>query len=352
MPTNLLFLYTEISGYFMACAETLAQLSGAKVTVIRWEVNQEAPFQFHPQEGISLLNRNDFTDETLTAFCNDLKPACVYVAGRLDKGYLAVAKQLKKKGIPVLFGFDNHWTGSWRQQVASWLSPFMIQNRFTHAWIPGTPQYSFAEKLGFANDKILTGVYAGNIAPFLAAGAACVDSKKSNYPHTLLFCGRLVGAKGILELLQAFRALTPSQRGDWKLMLAGTGPIEINVSSGEPIELLGFIQPEKLPELVAQSGAFILPSQFEPWGVALHEFAAGGLPLIASSAVGAATSFLYEGKNGWTFPAGDTNKLKEVLATLFAAPDEKLAEMGKASRVLSLQISPETWAQTIMKLID
>ena len=47
------------------------------------------------------------------------------------------------------------------------------------------------------------------------------------------------------------------------------------------------MQPEDLLAFMSTGKAFVLPSTFEPWGVAVHEFAAAGYPLILSDAVGA-----------------------------------------------------------------
>lgn len=348
---HLLFLYTEISGYFLACAAALAREAGAQVTIVRWEVNAEAPFQFETPPGLRFVNRRDLDDAQLLALAQQLNPSLIYVAGRVDKGYLAVARALKPRGIPILFGFDNHWIGSLRQQVAAWLSPFLIRNRFTHAFIPGEPQMKFARKMGFSDNQILTGVYAGDIDPFLSASAAIEAHKAQAWPHRLLFCGRLVESKGVPELIAAFRSLSAAERGDWRLQLCGTGPLTLDLKPDEPIEATGFVQPAALPALVAGAGAFVLPSRFEPWGVALHECAAGGLPLIASTAVGASTAFLKEGINGWTFPAGDREALRRALAQLFSTADDKLIAMGAASRELSQQLSPRIWAQTLMKLL-
>ena len=44
----ILFLYTEIANYFLACVKELHK--SADVAIVRWAVNEEAPFsfEFHP----------------------------------------------------------------------------------------------------------------------------------------------------------------------------------------------------------------------------------------------------------------------------------------------------------------
>lgn len=115
---------------------------------------------------------------------------------------------------------------------------------------------------------------------------------------------------------------------------------------------MGFIQPENFGPIIENGGVFILPSHFEPWGVVLHEFASASFPLIASDAVGAATTFITEGDNGFIFKAGDKEGLKNQLKKIASLSDEKLLQMGKISRMKALTITPEKWSDTIMKLIN
>ena len=49
---RIVFLYTEIATYFLACIEKLAQQPNVDITVIRWPLNKEAPFDFSLSEQI------------------------------------------------------------------------------------------------------------------------------------------------------------------------------------------------------------------------------------------------------------------------------------------------------------
>ena len=100
-----------------------------------------------------------------------------------------------------------------------------------------------------------------------------------------------------------------------------------------------------------QTGVFVLPSLFEPWGVVLHEFAAMGFPLLASDRVGATEFFLKENKNGFTFKADDVNSLKEKLKQMMQLPTEQLNLMGDCSYQLAQNHTPKIWADNLMNLI-
>ena len=61
------------------------------------------------------------------------------------------------------------------------------------------------------------------------------------------------------------------------------------------------MQPEDLVRVIKNVGFFVLPSNFEPWGVVVHEFCAAGLPMLLSETVGSSSSFLINGHNGFLF---------------------------------------------------
>jgi len=89
----------------------------------------------------------------------------------------------------------------------------------------------------------------------------------------------------------------------------------------------------------------------EPWGVAVHEFAAAGFPLLLSDQVGAASAFLKKGQNGFSFKAGNVNGIIEAMKSITALSDEKIFSMGKVSAELALTITPQTWSETLFGLM-
>ena len=344
---KILFLYSEVAAYFLACAETLYTLYGCEVHIVRWPVNEEAPFRFREYQGVHFYERAEMDENEILNLFQKISPDLVYVSGWMDKTYLKVAGKIKHSGIPVVCGLDNHWRGDLRQRIATMISPFMLKSRFSHAFVPGRYQYEFARRLGFAPERILTGMYSADLAPFHQAFSKNQEEKKKNYSHNFLYVGRVIDIKGIAELCEAFWQLKEELDHDWTLTLVGKGDAVNPWLNKEGIVYHHFLQPEDLPSLSETAGCFVLPSRNEPWGVVLHEFAGAGLPLIASEKVGAASAFLKTGYNGYTHKAGDIFSLKEALKTIINTSDEKLLVMGERSYELSRQITPEIWASTL-----
>ena len=97
---------------------------------------------------------------------------------------------------------------------------------------------------------------------------------------------------------------------------------------------------------------FVLPSHKEPWGVVVHEMAASGLVLLCSDKIGAATSFLKEGENGFTFEHKNSESLYKALSKVTELEDSEILKMGNHSLKMAQKITPEKWAQTAIELID
>lgn len=344
---RILILYTELASYTLACINELAKRD-PEILIVRWPINKEAPFKFSFPDTVKVMDRDSLTSSELINLASDFRPHLCYVSGWLDKGYLNVAKVLRKT-IPVIVGFDNQWTGSIKQRIAGVLAFKKIKPYFSHAWVPGEPQVRFAKNLGFESDKILTGVYSADTELFEGIYHKGIEIKRQRYPHKLLYVGRYVEWKGVAELWKAFEA-TKANRRDWELICIGTGEMFDSRPEIEGVKHVGFVQPHELDKYICDAGAFILPSKFEPWGVVLHEYAAAGLPIISSAKVGAASDYLINNENGWQIDQVSVENISVVLSKLFETDDSTLLNMGKRSRELSKSNSPSKWADTLINI--
>ncbi len=346
---QIVFLYSEIATYFLACVEKLSLDTTIEITVIRWPVNKEAPFDFAFSSSISIYSRSDFkTDKQLVDFVNKLNPSVLYSSGWVDKGYLKVCKKYKNK-IPVIVGFDNQWNGNLKQQIARIISPFKILNHFSHCWVPGILQEEYALKLGFRKENILTGFYSCDFDFFNNQYLANKDEKEKNFPKKFIYVGRYYEFKGIKNLWQAFIELQDEQPNDWELWCLGIGDIQPVVHP--KIKHFGFVQPSELNNYIKDTGVFLLPSHFEPWGVVVHEFASAGFPIICSDKVGARTAFVENNYNGYIYESNDISALKVALMKIINSDNKTLFEMGEKSVEKAKQITPHIWAKQLISLL-
>ena len=103
-------------------------------------------------------------------------------------------------------------------------------------------------------------------------------------PPCVLFVGRLVHAKGVLEAVEAWRR----SGVELPLVLAGTGPLRDELralaegASGPPMEVLGWVGREEMSALYRRARALVLPSRWqEPFGMSGIEAFSFGVPVAA-----------------------------------------------------------------------
>lgn len=264
---KVVFLYTEIAGYFLACVEELAK--SAEVLIVRWPVNKEAPFNFGANSSVQIYDRKSFSESELTELVTNFNPDILICSGWIDKGYLKTSRSFRKK-IPVVISLDNQWTGSIKQRIACLTSPFYLKKIFTHAWVPGKPQEEYAKKLGFGTN-ILLNFYCADTNLFDQIYKRTFSAKEKQFPHRFLYVARYVEYKGIFELWKAFAEFCKESKSDWELWCLGTGDQWEKRMIHPKIKHVGFVQPGDMEEYISQTGVFVLPSKFEPWGVSLQE---------------------------------------------------------------------------------
>lgn len=345
---TILILYTELAGYTLASLEALRKAGNVSVHVMRWPVNNEAPFDFSFNDSIKVYDRTEFSTEQLLKLADEIHPDLILCSGWTDKGYLAVCK-VWRKTIPVVLAMDNKWQGTAKQQLARLISKFTIQRYFSYSWVPGRQQLLYAEKLGFAKDKIKTGFYTCDVDHFAKIHEETSPDKSKKFPHVFVYAGRYYDFKGVEDMWDAFIRLKQESRCDWKMVCLGVGNVQPAVHPDISHE--GFVQPDKLDDVMRRTGVFVLPSRVEPWGVVVQEFGAAGFPLLLSDAVGASDAFLHEGQNGFHFRSNDVDSLLMAMQSVVELPDEHLADMGKKSAEIACAINPQRWAQTLLSFI-
>lgn len=345
LPMKFLFLYTEIAEYFLACCNNLA--AHGEVHIIRWPVNKEAPFQFQENNNLKLYSKSDYDFTQLKQLVDSINPDVIVCSGWVDKDYLKITKTYFKK-IPTIMTCDTHWRGDFKQRIAMIISRFTLLKIFSHSWVPGQIQKQYVLNLGFKEKNIETGFYSCDLNHFESIYQSQKAQKQAHFPKRFLYVGRYYEFKGIKELWQAFIELQTEQPNEWELWCLGIGDIEpINHPN---IKHFGFVQPKDLPSFTLQTGVFILPSRFEPWGVVVHEFAASGFPSLLSNQVGAKEQFLQEGKNGFEFKSESVTDIKNALKNIINSSETELLEMSAYSNKLSKSISPTTWANSLLKM--
>lgn len=344
---RIVFLYTEIAEYFLACCKALLK-EEVEIYIVRFPVNKEAPFKFVFPKGITVYDRSNFDDVQLLDLVTKIKPSEIICSGWIDKGYLKVCKHFKDL-VPTILTLDNHWRGDLKQQIAKIISPFYLHKRFSNCWIPGSLQKEYALKLGFKEEQILTGFYSCDFEFFHKQYITNKEEKQKSFPKRFIYVGRYYEFKGIHNLWTAFIELQSEFPNEWELWCLGTGDIEPMVHP--KIKHFGFVQPAELNSFIKNTGVFVLPSFFEPWGVVVHEFTSAGFPIICSDKVGARTAFVENNYNGYIYKSDSVKELKEAMLKVIKSDTSQLNRMSECSVMKAEMITPEIWSKQLIGFI-
>lgn len=348
-----LFLYSEISPYLISGVERLVRDNDVQVHMVRWPVNSEAPFQFKDVDNVTIHERADLDEAALRRLAKELRPDVVFASGWIDKAYLRVCRDARKRGVPTVMCSDPSWRGSLRQWAAVAAARFWIGRTYSHAWVPGAPQAEYAVRLGIKREAVKLGFYTADMGRFAHLAEQFKAGKTADFPHRFLCVARYIPCKGHRYMLEAFTELCDAgEAGDWELWCIGSGELLAEAIQHPRVKHLGFVQSDEVWKYMEQCGAFVLASTYEAWGVVVHEHAAAGFPLLLSDAVGARERFLQEGRNGWGFKAGDKESLKDAFRHAVATSDDGLLKMGMHSAELGSSWGPSQWADVVMELID
>ena len=153
----------------------------------------------------------------------------------------------------------------------------------------------------------------------------------------ILFAGKLLPHKRPADLLEAYTRLSADGSEPHPyLLFAGSGveqerlAARVAATGWGSVRLLGFQNQTELPRLFDLCDLFVLPSDFEPWGLVVNEVMNAGKALLVSDAAGCAPDLVVPGGNGWLFRAGDIESLAAALRTALRDPGQ-LAVMGRRS---------------------
>lgn len=348
---KILFLYFELAGYFTACLEYLVDKHEVDAHVIKYPVNAVAPFSFDlKNEHITYYEYNSFDQHSILLFCQELSPDLIICNGWSDSLYVQLCKKVKKE-FKIILTFDNPWRNTIKQNLARIASRILLRPHFPNLWVPGKAQHLYAKKLGYADNQIKTGLYCCDHSLFNSYYLNYAEQKQKSFPKRFLFIGRYTKLKGVLELWNAFVQLQQEDPNEWELWCIGKGDLEHCMPDHPKIKNIGFVQPADLGQFIKECGVFILPSQYEHWGVVLHEMSLAGLPVICSDTTSAADSFVEVDVNGYIHSACDQKSIKSQLKKIISKSDEDLLQMANHSHRIGHTINFDTWSNSLLDYI-
>ncbi len=254
----------------------------------------------------------------------------------------------RSSGTPVLARGETHLRlarANWRNAVRTPLLRTWYR-AFDGFLAIGSANARYYAAMGVPEDRIFPMPYTVDNARFIAAcdNARNPDNRAATRQRlgitgpepAILYAAKFDPRKRPGDLLDAFSVLQ-REGVEAHLVLVGSGALEADLSSRvtakriRNVSFPGFVNQSGLPAVYAASDVFVLPSENEPWGLAVNEAMCAGLPIVLSEEIGCAEDLVRNGVNGATFRAGDVIGLAEALRP-FLVDAPHAAAAGEASR--------------------
>ncbi|EME67794.1 glycosyltransferase [Paramagnetospirillum caucaseum] len=285
-------------------------------TQVRWDVD--------------LLGGYDHATMAETSLESEIGRAdAVWMHGWDSSARLKALGLARVRGRPVLMRGENQ-----DQAMPDGPGPRGWVKRRYLAWIfrrcraflaIGTANGDYYLRRGIGKERIFSMPYAVDNQAFAerAAGADGMALRRSlGIPDGLpvvLFAGKFQRRKRPDLLLDAWKTLAQPRP---VLLMVGDGEMRAELEAwAEPgVVFAGFRNQGELPGFYAMADAFVLPSESEPWGLAVNEAMACGTAVVVSDQVGAARDLVDE-TTGAVFPAGDAAALSTALSQVIARSD-------------------------------
>jgi glycosyltransferase involved in cell wall biosynthesis len=144
----------------------------------------------------------------------------------------------------------------------------------------------------------------------------------------VLFFGRLVREKGILDALEALgRVARAGHPFQFRVLGSGNADhvrkVARQLGIGERVEVLPHQGDARLEEELERAHLALLPSHSESFGLSIAEAQAAGLPVVAYAA-GSVPEVVEDGKSAWLAKLDDVDGLARALTAALSDPDECL----------------------------
>jgi glycosyltransferase involved in cell wall biosynthesis len=191
----------------------------------------------------------------------------------------------------------------------------------------GTANDLYYETLGVAERKRHLAPYTVDNAFFrerrVARAAARRELGLGEDELVVLYVGKLIAHKAPATVIEACARLPHRIR----VLVAGDGPLRVDMQAAAgrrvPLTVLGFLNQTELPLAYGAADVLALPSLEEPWGLVVNEAMCNGLPVVASTRVGARLDLVAPGVTGAVFRAGDADDLARALEPLLSSGETR-----------------------------
>lgn len=357
MKLKVVFCWADISGYMAACWQALHHSAEVEVFVIAFKAMTDTAFGDRLMQGIPcrLLDLAARLDErSIEELVASERPDVVVVSGWMHQPYCKLVFVDRLQHVSFVMGMDTPWNDNLRQRLAPLVLRSYLQ-RMDRVVVTGERSWQYAIRLGIEPERIERGLYGIDYAhwsPLWAnrCGGEDASEQSGQWPRSFLFVGRYIEVKAIDILVRAYRDYRNLVVEPWELVCCGQGDLKSQLTGQIGIVDRGFMQPANMESVWQSAGAFILPSRFDPWPLAIVEAAAAGLPIICTDVCGSGVEVVRSWYNGLVVPENNAAKLTQALL-IFHQHHAELPSWGRRSQELAAPYATSVWVERWQALL-
>lgn len=285
------------------------------------------------------------------------RPDAVLLSSYESPSYLLALFYARMKNIPVTIWWGTHvhsrrLRGKWSEAVKRW-----ILNRFdTFSAMSRLAKDYLVAEMGIPDHRIIRSINTVDVRHWHELAAKRPPTPDiATRPLRFLYMGQFIERKGLLELLDAFRAISAEQGC---LRLVGRGAQEpllrefIAQHRLDHVQIAGATRTMKETAVhYSWADVLVLPSNRELWGLVVNEALACGVYVMVSRFAGAAFDMIEQAP----FDVGvsfDPTRRQDFVEALLAVSEKRSALDRDKIASWGLRHTPEIYADQLWSAVS
>lgn len=293
--------------------------------------------------------------------CTDLiQNSDVVLAGWAPRGEKIIEERLLQGKVTFRISERIYREGRWKA-----VSPKGLISKYKeHVRFRNSSAYLLCSGAYVAGDFNLLGAYPnkkykfGYFPPLRTYEEGELWSKKPDRIQ-IVFAGRFIPLKHAEYLLYLARDLKELKK-DFHIHMIGSGELSDDLKRQtkefrieEFVSFYGFMEPEKVRDIMEQCHIHIFPSNhLEGWGAVVNEAMNSGCVPIGSLSAGAVPYLIEHGVNGLIYPKDNYDLLKAQVLYLFENPDKREQMAHCAYETIVTLWNAEYAAEQLLRMME
>jgi glycosyltransferase involved in cell wall biosynthesis len=272
------------------------------------------------------------------------KPDIVHLNSSYDKRallrdvwYVLVSRAMHKPLFIKFHGTDSHLLSD---RAWPWVTLTKVVVRYSTIGVLSMEEKNNFVQAGYVPSSISVVRNVVNIARYASSQARYTN------PPMLLFIGRFILAKGLFDVIHAFRIVLDAGI-QAKLVCVGDGPDKVNavrltqlLGLDANVDFTGYIPEQEAANYYLRAAALVSPTYHEEgFPMTIFQSLAAGMPIITTR-IRAAADYLKDPENCLWVEPRDPKMLAEKMLYLLKNPDLQ-ERMSTNNRKLALGFSAE-----------